>query len=413
MAFYVKNITPFNWAFNPSLKAIKKAQDYYNVYDLFTKSPEIANAVVAYAKGRMYDETFIIAGRSVTESPYGELIQTAPHIIESLMRNEVFAEVDLICSNKVVNTNLELSFNSSVGKLTSNIDDYYNGCWLYNITKSWIALVEDYKGSSKTVYVSDSYTADTSDKYKIVNTRVNSISYSSFDFTGGVDTGIRKNWKFAKSVNSFDTFGNTIQSLLFESFTILFKSHECYKIMPIFEDLTSVATLSKPMYDFSTGIPQISYGFTSVENLYNDFEINYGYEYGREEYRGKILIKDSYAKEVSGETFSTEIGLCNDVLTKYRRVKKYKYDCSWIQDDDTAILFAKKVVNLYTKQRLIVNYVGDIQNHIKYEIGDVVLINYPKVLPANKNNSAKFQIMGKTINLAKGQGFVNFTLIEV
>ena len=59
------------------------------------------------------------------------------------------------------------------------------------------------------------------------------------------------------------------------------------------------------------------------------------------------------------------------------------------------------------------SYTGDIKNHIKYEIGDVVLINYSKVLPTNKNNSAKFQIMGKTINLAKGQGFVNFTLIEV
>ena len=415
MAFYVENITPFRYNFSPSWKSLKKTQDYYNVYNAFSKTPDIANSVVAYAKGRMYYLPFAEDMRSVIDVPQDELIETAPHIIESIMRNEVLAEVDLWASevDEIPATYTRIKFNGTYGKLISDVDDYYNDCYLINITRSWIAKVLDYEASTKAIYVDIANFAEQTDKFKIVNIRHSAIDFASFDIVGGAVYGTRKDWLFAKSINAIDTFGNVIQPLLFESFIIPLKSHKSYKVATIFEDSASVGTFSNPMYDYSTGLPQISYGFTNVENLYNDFEINYGYEYGREEYRGKVLIKDTYAKQIGSETFSTEIGLCSDVLSKYRRTKKYKYDSSWIQDDDTAILFAKKVVNLYTKQRIIVSYTGDIKNHIKYEIGDVVLINYPKVLPTNKNNSAKFQIMEKTINLAKGQGFVNFTLIEV
>ena len=98
MAFYIENITPFRYNFSPSWKSLKKTQDYFNVYNAFNKTPDIANSIVAYAKGRMYDLPFDEDTRSEIDVPQGELIQTAPHIIESIMRNGVLAEVDLWAS---------------------------------------------------------------------------------------------------------------------------------------------------------------------------------------------------------------------------------------------------------------------------------------------------------------------------
>ena len=72
-----------------------------------------------------------------------------------------------------------------------------------------------------------------------------------------------------------------------------------------------------------------------------------------------------------------------------------------------------KLVEWFTKQRLVVNWSGDIKNHIKYEVGDQVILNDSDLIPTGINNSSKFMIIGKRINIIKSSPYVQFQLLEL
>ena len=60
----------------------------------------------------------------------------------------------------------------------------------------------------------------------------------------------------------------------------------------------------------------------------------------------------------------------------------------------------------------MVEYYGDFKNHMKYEIGDQVKINYSSMIPTGLNNSAFFLITGKAVESVNGIPTVRLTLME-
>jgi len=396
----------------PAINDLIIKKDFFDKYNNLNSPYRNENDVVAYAKGRMFD-TCMTYGRSHGYSN-NELINTPAYIIESLIRHEILSEIDLIASN--ISTGAEyttIDFNGVSNSLNNTTDDYYNGAYLINFTQDWVAEVLDYVGYHKRVYIDNSYTIDIKDKYKIFNINGNSlIDTASFDYVGNKTNGKRKNWIIGSSIKDKEKFENILKKICFETFISLAKSGSKYKLFPVLESKTTVdGVLSNPMY--TNSMPMIFLNFTSYENIYTEYEIEYGYEYGRNEYQSKFIINDKTATTIAGDNFDNEKLKIKNAINNYKVSKKFVYSCDWIYDESTAVLFTKKIIDLYTKQRLIVTYTGDIKNHIQYEVGDVVKINYPKMIPASLNNSAQFQIQGKSIDMTKRNGSVTFSLLEI
>lgn len=366
---------------------------------------------VAYANGRMFDVS-MTSGRSNGYSN-NDLIENPVYIIESLIRHEVLAEKDLICEDLPVYSGYSaFSFNDNTGYLLSDLDDYYNGAYLINLTKDWTAPILDYIGTTRTILVASTYIGTESDHYKVFNIKADVIDTTTFDNIGNTTNGVKKNWKFAKSINVKSTWSEIAKSITRESFIGIVKSGSKYKLHAISENKTTVdGTLSMPI--ILSGLPSISIQFTPVENLYTEFEFNYGYEYGRNEYQNKILVTNTFATTLSVGDFDDEQLKTKDCITNYGiNNKKLSIDLEWIYDTDTAVLYAKKMIDICTRQRAVISYIGDYQHHLQYEEGDVVKIDYPKVMPASLNNSTQFQIQSVNIDMSKNR-IITFTLLEI
>lgn len=385
-------------------------------YDLAVKSLnlpyKVENNIVAYAKGRMFD-TCMLNGRN-NGYIINDLIRNPAYILESLIRHEIASEIDLIASNVIISngtSNNKYEFSGTEGYLANRTLNYYTGAYLYNMTKDWIAPILAYDGQY--IEVSLLYSGDIGDKYKIFNIQGdNLVDVQSFDYVGNKTTGVRKDWKFDKSIKDRNNISSIIQSLCYESFTILVKSYNKYKLVPIYNTKTAIdGILNNPLY--SNGIPMITVQFTPLDNIYTNYEIEYAYEHGRNEYQNKIIVNNNNAINDFGGNFDDEKIKINNAIINYNINKKYTYQCDWIYDNNTALLFTKKIIDLHTKQRLVVTYTGDIMNHIQYEVGDIVRLNYPSIIPASKNNISQFMIMNKSIDMTKRNGSVILQLVEV
>ena len=122
---------------------------------------------------------------------------------------------------------------------------------------------------------------------------------------------------------------------------------------------------------------------SSLLNVYTDFALNYSYNYATGEYADRIVHNKK-----GGDLTSTYTTLCSDAEDNYLFNRKLEYNTNWIYDDTTAQYLLQKLISWHTKQRLIVEYWGDVKNHIKYELGDKVKINYSDMLPTGISSLA-------------------------
>lgn len=370
---------------------------------------DIGSELFSYSQGRMFEEWIDTIGRTNGYNAT-DLITNPVYILESLIREEIQSEIDLIATVKTTSGGYhQLTFDGTSNYLISTVNDYYNNAYLINLTQDWRSIIVDYVGSTKTVYVADSLTANTTDKYKVVNINPSIIDTSSFDLLGHKTTGTKKDWSFTKSINKIDTFTNILSAISLESFTALLKQFKKYKSIPVLESKTTEdGTFSKPL--IVSGLPLLDTKLTPIRNIYSAFEIEYSYNYMKKSYDYKLVINQAGSNE-SG--YDDELDKIKLAVNNYKINRKFVYSCEYIFSSTTLAKFAKKLIDLYTKQRLIVTYTGNVKNHVQYEIGDVVLIDYPKLIPNALNNSAQFQIMGRNQDMTKRNGNITFTLIEV
>lgn len=354
-------------------------------------------------EGRMY-KSYIDTGRSNGHST-GDLIEEPSGLIESLLREDVYVLKGITINAVSINgANDEVTVNESI----SNLDDFYNGAVWVNLSELDEKTISDFVGSTGT-FIMPSITGQSSvDSVYLYNVNCN-IDTASFDAIGNTTNGLRKDWKFRGSINTPRSAFSVIEELLFESHCILFQSNDEIRIKALDAEASVTETFDTPLV---SGRPLISVALTPMDALYTEFRLKYGFDYGHGDHLKEHFCShnDSSDSTNLGSSYQT---MCGDARVNYNIDRTFEYYSNWIWDDTTAAYLLQKLIEWNTEQRLMVNYTGDLKNHIKYEIGDQVLIDYPDMIPTGKNNSAKFMITYKEVVMIKGNWAVNFELTEL
>lgn len=352
-------------------------------------------------KGRIFDSW--ITGRSTGYSE-GNLINTSTYIYESIIRDELRTEIDLVITTRTS------AIVFTCNNLLSSIDNYYTGAIYYNVTTGARRIITNYVGSTKTIEIelSDNPMAAT-DNFYITNIGGNSIDNTSFDVAGNTTNGTRKDWKFARSIFAKQPSDGLLDRLLFESHCTSFNSGEGRKIVAL--DSATGDVLTQPLYSKQRKGYIIDVGLTSVSSVFTDFTLYYFYNYGSGDYLRSVKVnKDSFSDGLSsGATLQAK---CRNAEINYRVKKKWEYSSNWIYNDATAGLFLNKMVPWLTFQRLLVNWGISIADGIKYEFGDQVFLAYDYMIPDTMNNYP-FIIYGKKIITKKRAGHIVLKLMQM
>lgn len=369
---------------------------------------DFRSAICAFVQGRMYNRWVDSVSGSARDNGYNEddLIEDGPGIVESIFRDELFVERDLNITTFTDTTHVRAS------TLRFAVDDYYNYAIYHNVTRNFKTYVSDFTGATKEMVLAAADTlGEVGDFIYLTNIQGDTkINYASFDIVGNTTDGLRKDWKFARSIYKEVPAMSLISSLLYEARCLLITSHNQYKLIAIEED-SSPDTWTNPLK--IQGSESVICGLTSVRALYNDYIINYHYDYASQEYKKKLFVnKNGFTSTLTNG--AVDEAICKTIYDNYSGIiNKYEYSCDWIYDDATAELFFDKIFAWYSKQRMVVNWAGDIGNYITYEVGDQVILNYANMIPTGINNTSKFMIMGNPIQIVPGSPFINFSLIEV
>lgn len=377
--------------------------------NIFSASQGTVNNSFAKGKGRMFGKWVDDNSRS---NGYDEndLIQNPAYIIESIIRDEILVVRDMV-----------LQFTSTgLGKdviecadLPSMPNDFYNGAEFFNVTTGHKGYVYDYtqSGNVMTIDAADGSIAD-DDKFFLTNVDgENKIDYASFDVVGNSSSGKRNGWIFAKSIYQKENADSIISRLLFESRCIMIETAGKYKLIALDEETGSVDTWTSPLK--SNGKYMVGCGLTPLSVLFNDFKVNYAYDYGKGEYQKSLFVNKSgfTSTLTNGSSYQAT---CKSIYENYSKlINKYECNCDWIYDDDTAELFFNHLFEWHCKQRLIVNWAGGLKDYIKYDVGDQVKLNFDTMIPSGLNNSSKFMIMENPCQIIPGLPVINFKLIEM
>ena len=397
-----------------------------------------------------------------------DLIENPAYVTESIIRDWILTEFDLLIDS-ILGDDVTIDGTVNSTPLRVEIDDYYNGAILVNVTRNERYSVSDYEGSSQTLTLSatpagwsagdkcylkniqanidenafdalgagvvETGTTTSTTTNKLIDSaqnfsstvlagmRVKNTTDTTYSYVKSVDSntqltleddiiisgenysiyGAREGWKFARSLNTQQTSQQVLNQLCYESHCMLFKSYNDYRLVAL-EDGNTVGTLTQPYIE--NGLPQISTKLTSLLNIYTDFTLNYAYNYAKKIYTKKATVNKNATSNAYLDSLKT---YCSDAETNYKVSRKFEYNSDWIQDDSTALYLLERLVLWNTYQRMIISWTGDIENHIHYEIGDRVLINYDYMMPTGKNNSQVYIIIGKTISPKKK--VVQFSLL--
>ena len=397
-----------------------------------------------------------------------DLIENPSGIIESIIRDEILTERDLIIDS-IDSISTDYVYFNALTPLNSTVDDFYNGAILVNVTKNERYSVIDHGGASYVLRLSSTPTGwAASDKCYLKNIQAN-VDTDSFDVVGAgivdsgtttstsalklVETGqnflttvkpgmVVKNttdttysyvktvdsdtqltletdimtsgeayqiygkryaWKFARSLTQQEDSRSILEKLCFESHCMLVKSYNEYKLIDL-GDGNTVGTLSTPLYQGGTA--QVMTKLTPLSSVFTDYSLNYGYDYAKKTYTKRAFVNknassDSYLDDLKADCLSAEVN--------YKIKNKWEYNSDWIQDDTTALYFLEQIVGWFSYQKMLVTWMSDLTNGLKYEVGDRVLLNYDFMIPTGKNNTASFMIIGKSIDYSKKK--VRFSLI--
>lgn len=344
----------------------------------------------------------------------GELIQQPAYIIQALLREEVFVERQLIVDS-VSSPNIVVDGSVNDRPLLSSANDYYNGSYVINNTQSTRKTVSDYIGASKTLTLNSTAGFGAGDIISLINVQGNSkIDNTSFNLVGNNTDGLRNGWLFAKSIIDKTSVSQIINQLLYESHCILFQSYNQYKLVAL-DSVSSADAWTKCLK--TEGREFFDIRLTSLINIFTSFKLNYFYNYGKQNYEKSFYVdKNSYT---SGGTVisTTEKTLCESAETNYRIKNNFEYSSDWIYDLTTAEYLLQKLVNWFTKQRMIVTWTTPLSDgsidYIKYELGDQVVLTNSRILPTGISGVKCFMIMSKTMAMVPGAPFITWTLFEM
>jgi hypothetical protein len=369
-------------------------------------------------EGRKFDRWIDSISGSARDNgkTQNDLIVCPPYLIESLLRDENFAERDLQISTKTDTTHM------IVNGLKSSENDYYNYAVYYNATVNppFITYITDFDGATKTLVLEDAdIGSNDGDNIFILNIQGDlKIDYATFDLIGNTTDGTRKGWIFGRSFTEKQNIRDILDELCFESHCELIESVDPntglvqFKLVAI--DSSSGDTWTNPAY--SGGLEQITASLTPLENVFTQFRLRYFFDYGKGDFIKEIYVDKNGYPSTATILGNTEKNLCKYAESTYNVSRLFEYSSRNIYDDATAEYFLQKKINWFTKQRLLVNYISPITGNsdwIKYEKGDQVKLNFSQGIPTGLNNSSMFMVTNKNIKPSLGGGYINWSLIEL
>jgi hypothetical protein len=328
-----------------------------------------------------------------------DLIEVPALIIESLIRDEICVERDLVIDS--IST-ADIVF-STLTPLNNTINDFYNTSILVNVTRNERYFVSDYVGATRTLTLDTTPSGwSANDKCYLKNVDCH-IDITSFDAIQKrqIDNG----WEFARVLNQQQDSQAILNQLLFESFCMIVKSNNEYKLIDLATG-SNAGTLEEPIWE--NGSPLFSTELTPFNNIYTDFTLNYGYDYAKKIYSKRIFVN----KNGSSNAYLTTAGLetyCSNAEIDYKIKRKYEYNADWVQDDDTANFVLESMVKWLTYQRMVVSGGYDCEPYLQFETGDRMLIDFDFMIPTVKNDSQEFIIMSKNIDPIKKK--IQFNLV--
>lgn len=373
--------------------------------------------IFATGFGRMFDRWIDSVSGSARSNGKNEngLINCPPYIIESLLRDENFAERDLKITAVTDTTHI------IVNGLLSSEDDYYNYAIYYNVTTDHKTYVTDYAGSTKTLTLASADTsASASDNIFLQNVKGDEkIDYSTFDIVGNNTDGTRKGWKFARAYTEKQNIFDIINELCFDSHCEIIESvnpDTCEKLIKLVDlDSDYSDTWTNPAYG-RDGLERIIAQLSPLDNVFTQFRLRYFYDYGKRDYLKEIYVDKNGYPSSATILSDTEKNLCKYAEQTYLVSRLLELTTRNIYDDATAERMLQKKIEWFSKQRLIINYDSPIvgnSDFIKYEKGDKVKINFSKGVPSGVNNNTNFIIDKKIIRPFTGGGFITWRLIEL
>ncbi len=346
----------------------------------------------------------------------GDMIENPAYVIESILRDWLFVERNRRIDTSSSATKAVLDGTVNGRALTVKIDDYYKYAIWHNHSTGFKTYIAGYDGSTQEVILAD---ADISgamaagDWVTITNIQGdNLIDTASFDVVGNTTNGTRDGYQLARYFTERESMRDIIDSICQDFHLFLTKSGMRYRLACLDRKSAVDGVFSNPLKQ--NGVPLLQVWLSPLDSLYSQYSFKHGVD-GRYE----MVCSPTGSTYGLGATYE---GKCASAEMKYRQVGReygkiyeniYNGMDSKPTTDTTMHRIAKSTIDFYTQLRAMVEYQGDFKNHIKYEVGDQVKINYPTLIPAGLNDWEYFLIYDKSIEAVNGIPTVRFRLIQI
>lgn len=223
------------------------------------------------------------------------------------------------------------------------------------------------------------------------------IDYESFDAIGNTTNGKRKDWKFATRVDSQINSLEAIAGFCQQAGIIFFQDYQNKEKVVALTKQTAIKTIDRTTIQEDS----IKINFSKLEDVFNEFYLNYDKLLVADNYRKTLYITAStnnLSSNTRSGTPNTYTGLCSNSQSKYNHTKRLTMDCDWINDDATAELFIKWLAEWHCYRKYIAPFETDGLDHIDLEIGDQVKIDHT-LLPTGVSNDDSFLLFDISHNL--------------
>jgi hypothetical protein len=225
------------------------------------------------------------------------------------------------------------------------------------------------------------------------------LSFTNLDIpsinTATVD---RANWKFARSLTAQINSLDVIKSICEEAGLVLVSSGAGKERLVALCNATST-TINLTSADFENdgeGGSLASAGLSSTETVYNEFRLNYKYNYAKGNFDSQRFctasddnLADNTRSNADGNG-ATYRALCSGSQTKINKTRAWSFDSYWIRTEAVADLFIKLMMNWLAVRKWIFDAtILYTANTLKLEMADRIKIT-SDLLPATVSNTRQF-----------------------
>jgi hypothetical protein len=243
------------------------------------------------------------------------------------------------------------------------------------------------------------------------------IDFAAVDVLGNTTNGLRKDWKFARSLNTVERSDSIVSRLAYESFLRVVKTADGKRKLVALD--TNSATPYVIEQDQMNRKPLLGHSHQSF--IRNQFNVGYAYNYATGAFEKSIVV-DEAKSTLTSNTFTpssftpdeasgvvkygngSSDSLCGVSQSRYGIKNRMEENLLWVYDDATANLFVKKMVEWRYAPHLILDIAGwwgDTASStrkplISYEHGDQCYVDHP-LLDSAISNTIVFIVTNKII----------------